>query len=75
VGRRTRTVAGSLYVAGGSAAAKISSRSSIHVTQQLTTGDGILTIIVRRDHIGPAFTARLNIIARYVERMLSTSKE
>jgi hypothetical protein len=35
--------------------------------------DGILATFHYRTHTGQAFPARLNIIARYVERMLSSA--
>jgi hypothetical protein len=53
--------------------------SSLGVSQQTPRSDGIsdgiLSLFRDLAYIGSAFPARLNIIARYVERMLSTSQD
>ena len=55
------------------------SRSSTGVSLQSASNDGIsdgiLAVVEQHRHTGQAFPARLNIIARYVERMLSTSQD
>lgn len=54
-------------------------RSSLDVSGQLMRrdgiSDGILATLRSRAYTGQAFAAGLNIIARYVERMLSTSQD
>jgi hypothetical protein len=52
---------------------------STHVSLQTPSSDGISDGILATFHnlayTGQAFSTRLNIIARYVERMLSTSQD